>query len=154
VSDIRRARADDLGALAALEERLSVAALGHLFGEHPYPVGDVLVRWSLVLEQPDVSTLVAHEGEELVGYVAHDGTSLRHLGVAPDRFGTGLAGELHERAVGDWRALGTRHAQLWVLAGNSRARRFYERNGWAADGREQECPWAPYPVEVGYRLTL
>jgi GNAT superfamily N-acetyltransferase len=152
--DIRLARADEAGALAELEERLSVAALGHLFDAHPYPVGDVLVRWSLVLEQPDVSTLVAQEGERLVGYVAHDFTSLRHLGVAPDRFGTGLAGELHQRALAAWRALGTRHVQLWVLAGNLRARRFYERNGWAADGREQDCPWAPYPVEVGYTLVL
>ena len=152
--DIRPAQPDDAGALAELEERASVAALGHLFGSHPYPLGDVLVRWSLVLEQPDVSTLVAHEGAELVGYVACDSTSLRHLGVAPDRFGTGLAHQLHERAVDVWEAGGARRAQLWVLAGNLRARAFYQRNGWAADGREQDCPWPPYPVEVGYTLAL
>ena len=27
-----------------------------------------------------------------------------------------------------------RHAVLWVLDGNRRARRFYEREGWAFDG--------------------
>jgi RimJ/RimL family protein N-acetyltransferase len=26
---------------------------------------------------------------------------------------------------------------LWVLPGNARARRFYERAGWAADGTEK-----------------
>ena len=28
-------------------------------------------------------------------------------------------------------------AYLWMLAGNARALRFYERHGWAADGGEK-----------------
>jgi RimJ/RimL family protein N-acetyltransferase len=41
-----------------------------------------------------------------------------------------------------------------VLAENTRARRFYERHGWTADGRAQESQWPPYPVEVGYVLDV
>lgn len=29
---------------------------------------------------------------------------------------------------------GFTHAYLWVVDGNARARRFYEREGWKADG--------------------
>jgi hypothetical protein len=30
------------------------------------------------------------------------------------------------------------HAVLWVLEGNARARRFYERGGWFADGTSRD----------------
>lgn len=153
-SDIRRAGPDDAVALAALEERSSLATLAHLFAPHPYPSGDVLARWTLVLEDPGVTVLGAEDGDELVGYVALDPTSLRHLGVAPERFGTGLADELHERAAEEWRTAGVQRVGLWVLVDNVRARRFYERHGWTADGRSQECPWPPYPLEIGYTLEL
>jgi hypothetical protein len=32
------------------------------------------------------------------------------------------------------RELGATEAALWVVEGNTRARRFYEREGWIADG--------------------
>jgi hypothetical protein len=32
------------------------------------------------------------------------------------------------------------YAVLWVLEGNARARRFYERGGWAADGTTRDEP--------------
>jgi len=150
-SNVRTATADDVGALATLEERTYVEALGHLFAPHPYPSGDVLARWALVLADPTVTVLGAWDGERLCGYAAFDDTSLRHLAVAPELFGTGLAGALHNRALRAWRSAGAQEVYLWVLAENRRARRFYERRGWTPDGRSQSCPWAPYPSEVGYR---
>lgn len=152
MSDIRPA--GDPGALAALEERTYVSALGDVFAPHPYPFGDVLTRWALVLEDPDVEVLGAWDGDDLVGYAAFDLTSLRHLGVRPDRFGTGLADELLDRAMARWRAAGVAAVELWVLEANTRARRFYARRGWTPDGRRQTCPWPPHPVEVGRRLGL
>lgn len=140
--------------MATLEERSSTVALGHLFAPHPYPSGDVVARWSMVLSEPGVTVLVAEAGGALVGYAAFDRASLRHLAVAPEHFGTGLADALHEGAVELWRTAGARHVELWVLAANVRARRFYERHGWTADGRSQECPWPPYPMEVGYAREL
>ena len=45
------------------------------------------------------------------------------------------------RAAADFLlAIGTTEAQLWVLAGNRRARRFYEFLGWAWDGRTRTKP--------------
>jgi len=153
VSDVRPAQPADAWALAALEERTYVAALGHLFAPHPYPSGDVLARWTLLLDDPGVSVVGAFDGDTPVGYAAFDDASLRHLAVAPERFGTGLADHLHECAALAWRTAGTRQAELWVLEANARARRFYERHGWTLDGRSQTCPWPPHPVEVGYRRS-
>ena len=154
MSGLRTASPGDAYALAALEERSSIATLAGIFAPYPYPSGDVLARWALVLGQPDVTVLVASEADELIGFAALDGTSLRHLGVAPECFGTGLADRLHVRAVSTWQAIGATRVELWVLVANARARRFYERRGWTADGRSQECPWRPHPVEVGYTYDV
>jgi ribosomal protein S18 acetylase RimI-like enzyme len=51
--------------------------------------------------------------------------------------------------------LGVREASLWVLDGNVRARRFYERDGWGFDGTRRTSTYANVPVEeVRYRRTL
>jgi ribosomal protein S18 acetylase RimI-like enzyme len=49
--------------------------------------------------------------------------------------GSGVGRELLRRGEDDLRAAGYRRATLWVLTSNERAHRFYERNGWAFDGR-------------------
>ncbi len=145
----------DAAALATLEERTNRVALAHIFApELPYPYDSVLARWRLVLEDPDVVTLAAYSDHELVGFAAYDPGSLRHLAVAVDRFGTGLADDLHARVLDAWRRGGTTTARLWVLEANERARRFYRRRGWVCDGSSQQSPWPPYPVEVGCALVL
>ena len=46
-------------------------------------------------------------------------------------------------------------ATLWVLAGNERARRFYERAGWRLDGAAKvEVRWGVQAPEVRYRKYL
>jgi len=55
--------------------------------------------------------------------------------VNPDRWDQGLGSALLAHATGRLTALGYSAAILWVLESNTRARRFYERAGWAADGR-------------------
>ena len=56
--------------------------------------------------------------------------------VDPPSWGTGLGRALIIEAEG---RLAERHAVagLWVLAGNVRARRFYEAGGWRPDGTER-----------------
>jgi GNAT superfamily N-acetyltransferase len=60
-------------------------------------------------------------------------TILWHLFVRPRWFGTGLAAHLHDAFVARAQTFDFPYAWLATPAGNARARRFYERRGWAAD---------------------
>lgn len=77
---------------------------------------------------------------------------LRGLYVVPEEWGTGVAGALLDAGVNDMRELGASSAILWVVEQNARARRFYERVGWAADGETKASMFDI--VEVRYRRSL
>lgn len=140
----RRATSGDVVALRDLERAASRAGLAHVFGDLPYPDDDVLARWVLLLDDPEVVVEVVEDDAGLVALAAHDGTSLRHLAVRPDHWGSGLGREGFARAE----AAGAR--RLWVLADNGRARALYESRGWRPSGTSQECPWPPFPTELEY----
>jgi len=55
-----------------------------------------------------------------------------------DVAGTGVGSRLLEHATRGLRDQGWALASLWVLGSNDRARRFYERAGWAWDGTTSE----------------
>ena len=57
-------------------------------------------------------------------FVAHDGMTLRHLAVHPDRWGRGWRGS--RSSGGPGRRGGTR---LWCLVDNHRARAVYDHLG-------------------------
>jgi len=59
---------------------------------------------------------------------------LRALNLHPEAFGSGLASLLHGAGLAALAAAGHRAALLWVARDNPRARHFYEREGWRADG--------------------
>ena len=143
----RRAGAADAGPLRDLERETNLVGLAHVFGDLPFPSDDVLARWALVLEDPEVVTEVVDGPEGPVAFAAYDGDSLRHLGVHPSAWGRGLG------AAGVARAVAAGATRLWVLELNDRARRLYESLGWAPTGVTQECPWPPHPVELEYSLT-
>ncbi len=89
---------------------------------------------------------VARSEGRLVGFVA-GGPAAEHLGQQPVRdeqlyalyvlsscYGHGVGQALLDQAISE------RPAQLWVAKENKRARRFYEMNGFTADGTEQVDP--------------
>jgi GNAT superfamily N-acetyltransferase len=132
--------------LAEIQEAASVAGLAHVFGGAPFPRAEVLACWQASAE------LVFVEDE--VGFVAVDPPWLDALYVRPEAWGTGVAVRLHDRAVEALREAGVERARLWVLEGNVRARRFYERRGWVEDGTTREVPFPPNPIDLGYSLAL
>ncbi|MEM9712978.1 MAG: GNAT family N-acetyltransferase [Actinomycetota bacterium] len=88
--------------------------------------------------------LVAELDGHVVGAVSvgadRDETGLGELwaiNIDPDVFGTGVGQELFTAGVEALRHLDFTRAVLWVVRENARARRFYERNGWQADGTEK-----------------
>jgi GNAT superfamily N-acetyltransferase len=105
-------------------------------------------------EQGDgsVVNLVASRGEEIVGWAAfgpyRDGevragdVELYAIYLDPQHLGTGAGRALMQEALRRCADLGHTRVLLWVVRGNARARRFYERAGFRADGAEE-----PYEVE-------
>ena len=140
----RRATADDAVALRDLERVASRAGLAHVFGDLPYPDDDVLARWALLLDDPEVVVEVVEDEQGLVALTAHDGSTLRHQAVRPDHWNAGLGREGFARAE----AAGAR--RLWVLDAHGRARGLYGALGWSPSGVVQDCPWPPFPTEVEY----
>jgi predicted N-acetyltransferase YhbS len=68
---------------------------------------------------------------------ASDDAGLAHLWllfVRPSRWGSGLASELHARALDEAARRGFTAMRLFTPAGAGRARRFYEREGWKVAG--------------------
>jgi GNAT superfamily N-acetyltransferase len=73
----------------------------------------------------------------------------------PDFFARGVGRALITDARDRLTTRGCREAILWVLAGNQRAMRFYERDGWRPDGgRRLEEVHGITVDEVRYRRIL
>jgi GNAT superfamily N-acetyltransferase len=99
-------------------------------------------RWRTILEGDGAGrTLLAVGPDGPVGFVSagpgrdndvDTELELWALYVRAAWWGTGVGYVLFEEALGD------RAAYLWVLAGNERAIRFYERQGFRLDGTEDE----------------
>jgi GNAT superfamily N-acetyltransferase len=135
--------------LAEIQEAASLAGLAHIYPPelYPFPREAVLARWR------------GYTGEIFLdaaqhGFAAIGDEWLNGLYVRPEAWGTGVAAELHDRAVAAIRAAGHERARLWVLEENARARRFYERHGWVADGSSRVVEFPPNPIDLGYALDV
>ncbi|WP_432133835.1 MULTISPECIES: N-acetyltransferase family protein [unclassified Streptomyces] len=125
------------------------------------------LRARLARADAGASDLVAEPAGtgRIVGWAAHgpyrDGeqrtedAELYALYVDPDHLGTGVGHTLLQESLRRRAALGHPRMFLWVLAGNERARRFYERAGFRADGAEEPFQVAGVRVpEVRYVRSL
>ena len=126
MDDIREARPDEARLLAAVQGVASVAALGHIFPPdlYPYPREAVRSRWVEASADEARRTLIAVSGVEPVGAALVSAEWLDGLYVVPERWGSGLADELHDRALALVQGLGSAKCHLWVLEHNARARCF------------------------------
>jgi GNAT superfamily N-acetyltransferase len=72
----------------------------------------------------------AHRRRNMKGDPVPGTAHFWQLFVRRDLWGSGLAADLHDRAVDAMRGRGYTHARLLTPAAHARARRFYERVGW------------------------
>ncbi len=109
------------------------------------------------LDPMQPSTLVADESGIILGFAttAAGSGELAALHVDPDSWGCGIGKALVGAARGRLFDLGFRSAILWVLAGNRRAERFYQADGWAPDGqRRSAVVWGVTVDEIRYQRSL
>ena len=117
-------------------------------------------------DEPQDRTWMAFAGDEIVGICVSRSTpqdwesinevvtipgvtqQLNHLYLRPSARGTGLADALMDLALP-----GRMPAYLWIIGGNARGWRFYERHGFAGDGITYSCGpiWYDAPLFRMYR---
>jgi GNAT superfamily N-acetyltransferase len=143
---IRRARAEDVDAIATLFRR-SYRTLEFLPILHT-PEED-REHFVSVVENQDV--WVAEEGGDVVGFIALDGDLGTFLYVVPEAQGRGIGSELFEQA----QQARPQGFGFWVFQANERARSFYEQRGCLAveftegEGNEEKQPDVRYEWRSG-----
>jgi GNAT superfamily N-acetyltransferase len=165
VVTVRRATVQDAPALGRLHVRAWQAA--HR-GQMPDDYLDGLraeeraAGWERGLGRDQDPVLVAQQDDRVVGFAvvgpAQDpegAGELYAINVDPDHWGTGAGRALLGAAQAELARLGYAQAVLWVLPGNSRARRFYEVAGWTTDGAQRSTEVLGVVVpEVRYQRPL
>jgi putative acetyltransferase len=125
--------------------------------QHAYPAIDFAARLSWWRERwrselvPNAAIIVAEQAGKLSGFVTIDRRGyLDQLVVAPDHWGSKLA----TRLVDEAKRLSPNSISLLVNIDNTRAIRFYERNGFVHAGEDVnptsgrpvlKMKWAPDP---------
>ena len=116
---------------------------------------DRAVRYTFGRAEGPQTTVAVDGGGELVGFATIHGAELCALHVDPDAWGRGVGGALIAQARADLAAAGVTEAHVWVLAGNTRAERFYQRDGWTTGGtRRSDTVWGAAVDELAYRRRL
>ncbi|MGK5553122.1 N-acetyltransferase family protein [Actinomadura kijaniata] len=165
--EVRRAVPDDADAVA----RVHVAAWREAYrGVFPDAYLDGLdpreraATWRGQISDPVRTVLVAVGGARVVGFASFgpprdadlggDCAELYAIYLEPGRWGGG-AGRALMREVLAGLAPGTRRLVLWVLEGNARAIRFYERHGFVPDGARAVVERGGHPaVQVRYAAPV
>jgi len=163
---VRRATRDDAVAIADIHVRTWQDAYGHVFGAERLAgvtVEQRLPMWRQILEDAEQTAIVAEkEDGGLIGWCTvgpsrdpdADG-ELWGIYVLADAWGSGAGTALMAAGVDVLRESGCREVILWVLEDNPRARRFYEKHGWAPDGATKRGTHLGVDVdEVRYRITF
>lgn len=103
-------------------------------------------QWRGLIENSPHAVVVGQVREQVAGWAtfgagrdggASDLGELKGLYVHPDEWSTGVGRALILHVENELCLAGYPEAYLWVLRGNERAIRFYERHGWSADGGEK-----------------
>lgn len=167
---IRRARPEDAEVIAEIHVRSWKAAFSGLL---PQDYLDALrpedrrPEWDEALRGPTWPlVLLAEEDLGIVGFVslgpsrdADAGAAavgeIRTIYLDPSAWGGGVGSALLGAAEAELSRAGFPMATLWVLETNAKARRFYERHGWATDGGSQMHDWVAFSSpDVRYRREL
>lgn len=126
-------------------------------GKYDFASRDPLKPRTIVAVDEGISTAI-HGFATTMPVIDSDMPGYGELGalyVDPQHWGKGLGGALLSAARAQMFEHGFRNAILWVLTGNVRAERFYQNDGWAADGiRRKAVVWGIEVDEIRYARPL
>ena len=147
---IRRAKPEDAFALAALHHSSIKNAFSDLipvYANSRTP-DDFERLWQARFDDSSCITSVLLRGEQIVGLVSAsvtrdndaDGTfgEVGRIYLHPAVWQKGHGAALLKTCEMDLESMGFKTSKLWVFEPNKRAIRFYERNGYRADGKTKE----------------
>jgi len=144
----RTATPDDAQALAALGKATFVATFGHLYKPEDLEIflqNHSSETWTKELADPAFAVRVAEVDGAMVGYTKlgpphlpfeprGEAAELRQLYVVEEMKGQGVARTLIDWVIDRARERRADHLYLSVFTDNHRARRFYEKLGFEAEG--------------------
>jgi GNAT superfamily N-acetyltransferase len=144
---VRTATPADAAAITTVHIRTGRLAFTQFLGADYVNAWDAVEqtrRWrEEIIVNPELTTLVAHEAEQILGLVllgpnrdelAGNLGEVYILSVDADNWGRGIGTALLQEADSRLAAAGADGAVLWTFSGYDRTRRFYEHRGWAVDG--------------------
>jgi len=144
----RPARADDAETIAEIwRQGWRDGHLGHV----PQELVDIRTEASFAtrsLERIPDATVATVDGA-VVGFIMVVDDEVEQVYVSSGARGTGVADELMREAERQVRTNGHTEAWLAVVAGNGRARAFYERAGWVDEGTFDYAAAASAAAETG-----
>lgn len=172
-AEVRPARVADAAQIAAVHvlawQRGYQGLMPQEYLDGLDPAGERLERWTRSLAEVDWSrggTLVVAAGDGQVSGFAHIRESrdedadlasgeIWAMYVMPAAWGKGLGRRLMAAALSQLAGIGYQRATLWVLATNTRARRFYEAAGFRPDGAVKDDDTRGFRIhEVRYARLL
>jgi ribosomal protein S18 acetylase RimI-like enzyme len=164
----RIASVADAPALAALGAQTFTDTFGHLYQPDDLAIflqNHTVDSWTRELADPAFEVRVAERGGVLVGYVKlgpphlpfeprGEAAELRQLYVIEEMKGQGVAPALMDWAIERARDRRADHLYLSVFTDNHRARRFYEKLGFEAEGTYHFMVGNHADYDIVMRLTL
>jgi putative acetyltransferase len=136
------------------EDEDAAIELWRLTWQQAYPAIDFTARVAWWRERwrselvPNAQIIVAEQAEALVGLVTIDGTGyLDQLVVSPDHWGSPLA----TRLVDEAKRLSPNGVTLLVNKDNTRAIRFYARNGFVHAGEDVNPTSGRAVLKMGWK---
>lgn len=161
---VRPAQLADCREIAEVHVRTWQAAYQHAFPPEvleELSVDEREARWRMRIEDESAAVWVAQTERRVVGFTSvgpsrteADVGEIYSIYVLPDAWGSGAAQELMTSAMAWFVREGYSTAMLWVLADNPRARRFYEREGWKAEGMRVDAVRGVDVEETLYRVVV
>src|SRR6266542_2872423 len=114
---IRRGATADSDALTELQRAACLAAYGHIFPPdlYPFPIEATKEHWRQTLVADEETVLVAEQEGLPAGVIAYRSDYFHSLFVAPEEWGKGIGGRLHDAAVADLATQGFERCSLWVM---------------------------------------